>query len=83
MDPVRVAAMGDIHCTKTSGGELRPVFEAVNQAADVLLLCGDLTDYGLVEEAEVLAAEVRAALRVPALGVLGNHDYETRVARSR
>lgn len=79
MDRVRVAAMGDIHCTKNSGGELRPVFDAVNRAADVLLLCGDLTDYGLVEEAEVFAAEVRAALRVPVLAVLGNHDHESGV----
>jgi Icc-related predicted phosphoesterase len=69
--------MGDIHCTKTSGGELRPVFDAVSRTADVLLLCGDLTDYGLVEEAEVLAAEVRAAVRVPVLAVLGNHDHES------
>jgi len=79
MDRVRVAAIGDVHCTKTSGGELRPVFDAVSRAADVLLLCGDLTDYGLPEEAEVLAAELRAALRVPALAVLGNHDYESGV----
>jgi len=79
MDRVRVAAMGDIHCTKASSGELRPVFDAVNHAADVLLLCGDLTDYGLPEEAEILAAEVRAALRVPVLAVLGNHDHESGV----
>jgi Icc-related predicted phosphoesterase len=79
MDRVRVAAMGDVHCTKTSGGELRPVFDAVSRAADVLLLCGDLTDYGLAEEAEVLAAELRASLRIPALAVLGNHDYESGV----
>src|SRR5215468_4676065 len=79
MDRVRVAAIGDVHCTKTSGGELRPVFDAVSRAADVLLLCGDLTDYGLVEEAEVLAAEVRAAVRVPVLAVLGNHDHESGV----
>jgi len=79
MDRVRVAAMGDVHCTKTSSGELRPVFDAVSRAADVLLLCGDLTDYGLPEEAEVLAAELRAALRIPALAVLGNHDYESGV----
>jgi len=56
MDRVRVAAMGDVHCTNTSGGELRPVFDAVSRAADVLLLCGDLTDYGRAEER---LAEVR------------------------
>ena len=74
---VRVAAVGDLHCTKTSAGELQPIFAAASRAADVLLLCGDLTDYGLPEEAEVLAGELRAALRIPALAVLGNHDHES------
>ncbi|HJQ84264.1 MAG TPA: metallophosphoesterase [Candidatus Binatia bacterium] len=77
MDSVRVAAMGDLHCKKSAAGELRPIFEAVNRAADVLLLCGDLTDYGLPEEAEVLAGDIHAALRVPVLAVLGNHDCES------
>ena len=49
----------------------------VPEYADVLLLCGDLTDYGLPEEAHVLAGELRAAAGVPMIGVLGNHDYES------
>ena len=77
MARVWVAATGDIHCKRTSRGELRPLFAEASEAADVLLLCGDLTDYGLVEEAEVLAEEARAALRIPALAVLGNHDHES------
>jgi Icc-related predicted phosphoesterase len=77
MERVRVAAIGDIHCGKASGGELRPLFDAVSRSADVLLLCGDLTDYGLVDEAEILAGELRAGLRIPALAVLGNHDHES------
>jgi Icc-related predicted phosphoesterase len=77
MKGVRVAAIGDIHCRRSSGGELRRLFTEVSEAADVLLLCGDLTDYGLTEEAEVLAGEAAAALRVPALAVLGNHDHES------
>src|SRR5947209_1898687 len=48
---VRVAAVGDIHCTKASQGELRPLFAQAAELADVLVLCGDLTDYGLPEEA--------------------------------
>ena len=75
--PVRVAAVGDLHCTKTSQGALQPLFAAASANADVLLLCGDLTDYGLPEEARVLARELGAALRIPAVGVLGNHDYES------
>jgi Icc-related predicted phosphoesterase len=74
---VRVAAVGDLHCTKTSQGAFQPVFAAASAEADVLLLCGDLTDYGLPDEARVLARELAAALRIPAVGVLGNHDYES------
>lgn len=73
---MRVAAVGDLHCTRTSQGLLQPIFTAASANAEVLLLCGDLTDYGLPDEARVLAKEA-AALRIPAVGVLGNHDYES------
>src|SRR5437763_903149 len=72
----RIAALGDIHCTRTSQGAFQSLFSQVNQIADVLILCGDLTDYGLPEEAHVLAKEL-VALKVPVLGVLGNHDFES------
>ena len=45
--------------------------------ADVLVLCGDLTDYGLAEEAVELARELTAGIKIPIVGVLGNHDYES------
>lgn len=73
---IRVAAVGDLHVTKDSAGHLRPVLAHLEGRADVLLLCGDLTDYGLPEEAHVLAKEL-AVLKIPMLGVLGNHDYES------
>lgn len=72
---VRIAAVGDIHCTKTSQGALQPLFTQASQQADVLLLCGDLTDYGLPEEADVLVNELMAAT-IPTIAVFGNHDYE-------
>jgi Icc-related predicted phosphoesterase len=68
--------MGDIHVAKTGQGSLAPIFAQVSERADVLVLCGDLTDYGLPDEARVLAREVNAALRVPCVAVLGNHDFE-------
>jgi Icc-related predicted phosphoesterase len=81
---VRVAAVGDVHCTKDSQGLLQPLFAQVAATADVLVLCGDLTDYGLPEEAEVLAREL-AAVKLPIVAVLGNHDChsgrEAEVAR--
>jgi Icc-related predicted phosphoesterase len=76
MASVRVAAVGDLHCTKTSQGVFQPLFSTITDTADVLLLAGDLTDYGLPEEARVLAREL-AALRIPAATVLGNHDVES------
>jgi len=73
---VRVAALGDLHCTKTSQGAFQPLFARVAESADVLLLAGDLTDYGHPDEARVLAREF-AALRIPTAAVLGNHDLES------
>jgi Icc-related predicted phosphoesterase len=43
----------------------------------MILLCGDLTDYGTIEEAKILAREITSSLRIPAVGVLGNHDLES------
>jgi Icc-related predicted phosphoesterase len=48
----------------------------VAASADVLLLAGDLTDYGLPDEAHVLARELSTA-KVPIVAVLGNHDLES------
>jgi len=73
---MRVAALADIHCNKTSHDMLRPLFMQIAQSADVLLLCGDLIDYGLPEEAIVLAKEI-SSLKIPVLAVLGNHEFES------
>ncbi|MDB4929210.1 MAG: hypothetical protein JWM10_1694 [Myxococcaceae bacterium] len=73
---MRIAAVGDIHCRKDAAGSIAPLLAPVNELADVLLLCGDLTDYGLVEEAHVLVKEL-SVVRVPMIGVLGNHDWES------
>ena len=73
---VRVAAVGDLHCTKSSAGAFQQLFTQVSGVAQLLLLAGDLTDTGLPEEARVLAREL-AALHIPAVAVLGNHDHES------
>jgi Icc-related predicted phosphoesterase len=73
---VRVAALGDLHCTKTSQGLFQPLFARIPERADVLLLAGDLTDYGLPDEARILAREI-ATVRIPVAAVLGNHDFES------
>lgn len=73
---VRVAAVGDIHYSKASQGALQSLFAEITERADVLVLAGDLTDFGLAEEAKILAKDLTSSLRIPAVGVLGNHDYE-------
>jgi Icc-related predicted phosphoesterase len=73
---VRIAAIGDLHVSKNSQGTLQPLFSQISDDADVLLLCGDFTDYGLPDEARVLARDLTAAMKVPVIAVLGNHDYE-------
>lgn len=73
---MRIAALADIHCSKHSHESLRPLFTRIADSADVVLLCGDLIDYGLPEEAIILAKEI-TAIKIPALAVLGNHEYES------
>ncbi|WBY02668.1 metallophosphoesterase [Ramlibacter tataouinensis] len=73
---VRFAAVGDIHATRDSAGQLRGFFAEASEHADALLLCGDLTDYGTAEEAQVLADEL-SVVKVPIVAVLGNHDFES------
>jgi len=74
---VRVAAVGDLHCTKNSQGQFQALFAAAAGQADVMVLCGDLTDHGLPEEAGVLVREMAGLAKLPRIAVLGNHDYES------
>jgi Icc-related predicted phosphoesterase len=74
---VRVAAVADLHCARAmAAGTFQPLFTQVAEQADVLALAGDLTDYGLPEEARLLVRELAAA-KVPVVAVFGNHDYES------
>jgi Icc-related predicted phosphoesterase len=70
----RIAAVGDVHAGRDSRGHIRPGLLEIARLADVLLLAGDLTQHGDLEEGKVLAAEVDG-LPVPVISVLGNHDY--------
>ena len=75
-ETIRLAAVADVHCTRTSPGALAPMFAEAAAQADVLLLGGDLTDYGLPDEARALARDL-SGVKVPILAVLGNHDCES------
>jgi len=73
---VRIAAVGDIHFGRIDGAKLPRLLEAATASAEILVLCGDLTDTGLPDEAKRLAREL-AAVKLPTVAVLGNHDYES------
>jgi len=73
---VRIAALGDLHCSKSSQGTLQPLLAKAGESAELVLIAGDLTDYGLPDEARILAREL-TAVRVPVIAVLGNHDFES------
>ena len=72
---VRVAALGDLHYPKIPQEILQGLLTQATEQADVLLLCGDLTDYGQPDEAQRLAQACATYAKIPTLGVLGNHDY--------
>ena len=72
---MKIAAIGDLHVTEESVAPYRQIFEEASGEADALVLCGDLTNFGKVPEAEILAEDI-SHCSVPVIGVLGNHDYE-------
>ena len=70
---IEIAAVGDLHY---GSGHPIPSLAELAAGADVLLLCGDLTDHGLPEEAHALAKDL-STISIPVIGVLGNHDFES------
>lgn len=75
IDTITIAAIGDLHVSDTSEQRYRDLFAEISEKADVLVLPGDLTNFGKTSEAEILAEDLRACT-IPILAVLGNHDYE-------
>ena len=75
---LRIAATADLHYAKHSRGKMQDAFAEISGSADVLLnLRRSSPEDGLPEEVEELAADIRSAVRVPGIGVIGNHDYES------
>lgn len=73
---MKIAALADTHVQESSKGLFNEFFTEIGSKADVLLLCGDLTDRGTPEEAAVLCEEIRD-VRIPIIVVLGNHDFHS------
>jgi Icc-related predicted phosphoesterase len=73
---MRIAATADLHFAPANQAVLREQLDKVRNEADVLIVAGDLTNYGKPAEMEpLLNAIVR--IRVPTIAVMGNHDFES------
>ncbi|HYG86325.1 MAG TPA: metallophosphoesterase [Azospirillum sp.] len=72
---ITVAGLGDVHIGETAVHPYRDLFRKIADEADVLALCGDLTNHGKLREAEILAEDLRG-ISIPVVAVLGNHDYD-------
>jgi uncharacterized protein len=73
---IRVAAAGDIHAGTTDGDRVGEAFRRIEEQADLVLLAGDLTQHGQVDEIAVVADACRD-LEMPVVAVLGNHDWHS------
>lgn len=73
---MRIAATADLHFSAQTQGLLKEQLGRVRDEADVLVLAGDLTNFGRPQEMEPLV-NVLVRLRIPTIAVLGNHDYES------
>ena len=73
---MRIAAVGDLHCRADTRRNVAVALRGADDEAEVLLLAGDLTDHGTVDEANWLAEEL-SQIKMEKCAVLGNHDYES------
>ena len=72
----RLAVVADLHFGRAGMESVQPLLHHAAEAADILVICGDLTDLGLPEEAQSLVREF-ATVKLPIVAVLGNHDYHS------
>src|SRR5690606_36767613 len=73
---ITVAGLADLHVAETQERPYRALFAEISERADVLALCGDLTNLGTPREAEILAEDMESCT-IPVVGVFGNHDCES------
>ena len=73
---IRIAALADTHLGRGPIASVQALFAAIADQADIICICGDLTDTGLPEEARAFVREL-SNLKLPTVAVLGNHDHES------
>lgn len=75
MKKIKIAALADVHIGKNEI-DFNDTFKEISEKADILVLCGDLTDRGQPEEMKQLISQLNNC-SIPVVAVLGNHDYES------
>jgi Icc-related predicted phosphoesterase len=73
---LRIAATADLHFISPRYIAIQEQLAQVRDLADLLVLAGDLTNYGKPAEMEELLKSLGRS-RIPIVAVLGNHDYES------
>lgn len=73
---VTVAAVGDIHVGADVRGVIGTSLATAAMQADLLLLAGDLTRCGSVDEIRMVVDEL-SHVPLPTIAVLGNHDLHS------
>jgi uncharacterized protein len=73
---VKIVSLGDVHCRVDTTDLMEKLIGELDHNFDALVLAGDLTDNGLVEEAEVLVQQLKS-YPMPVITILGNHDHES------
>ena len=78
---MRIACTADLHFGKSSPGTLQSLLSQITTDSDVLVIAGDITDYGTADEARAFVKELATSIRIPVVAVLGNHDFESGAER--
>lgn len=73
---MRIAAVADLHYSPQNYDKIREPMLRVRDEADVLVIAGDLTNFGKPAEMDSLLSML-VRLRIPVVAVLGNHDFES------
>jgi Icc-related predicted phosphoesterase len=73
---LRIAATADVHARVGDSEILHALAQSAARDAEVLVIGGDLTELGRLEQAEVLLRALDDC-PIPVVVTLGNHDYES------
>ncbi|HYE22364.1 MAG TPA: metallophosphoesterase, partial [Verrucomicrobiae bacterium] len=75
-EKLKIAAVGDLHVQEIPQQYYSELFERISDEADILLICGDMTNLGLPSEAKSLVQDLQHC-KIPVLALLGNHDHHS------